>query len=110
MLERGGLGPAAAYGAAKAAVERLGESMAEELTGYGISVNSLGPGWVLTRPNDDYDDEVHKRMRLPVNIGEVAVYLAVQTPEMLTVEMVAAPDFDREHGIQRPSAYDQLHV
>ena len=80
-------------------MERLGESMAEELTGHGIVVNSLDPGWVLTRPNDDYDDEMHKRMRLPGDIAEVAVYLAVQTPETLTGEMVAASDFDREHGI-----------
>ena len=33
-------------------MERLGESMAEELTGHGIVVNSLDPGWVLTRPNE----------------------------------------------------------
>ena len=109
-VARKGLAGAAAYGAAKAAVERLGEPMAEELTGYGIVVNSLDPGWVLTRPNDHYDDDVHKHMRLPDDIAEVAVYLAVQTPETLTGEMVAAPDFDREHGIQRPSAYDRLHV
>ena len=64
----------------------------------------------MTRPNYDYDDEVHKRMRLPDDIGEVAVFLAMQTPETLTGEMVAAPDYDQEHGIQRPSAYERLHV
>ena len=45
-VARKGRAGAAAYSAAKAAVERLGESMAEELTGYGIAVNSLDPGWV----------------------------------------------------------------
>ncbi len=109
-VARKGRAGAAAYSAAKAAVERLGESMAEELSGYGIAVNSLDPGWVLTRPNDDYDDEIHKRMRLPDDIAEVAVYLALQTPETLTGEMVAAPDFDQEHSIQRPSAYERLHA
>lgn len=109
-VARKGRAGAAAYAAAKAAVERLGESMAEELKGNGIAVNCLDPGWVLTRPNDDYDDEVHKRMRLPDDIGEAAVFLALQTPETLTGEMVAAPDYDQEHGIQRPSAYERLHV
>jgi len=109
-VARKGRAGAAAYSAAKAAVERLGESMAEELKEHGIAVNALDPGWVLTRPNDDYDDEVHKRMRLPDDIGEVAVFLAMQTPETLTGEMVAAPDYDQEHGIQRPSAYERLHV
>ena len=109
-VARKGRAGAAAYGAAKAAVERLGESMAEELREHGIAVNALDPGWVLTRPNDDYDDEVHKRMRLPDDIGEAAVYLALQTPETLTGEMVVAPDYDQERGIERPSAYDRLHA
>ena len=38
----------------------------------GIAVNILDPGWNLTKPNDDYGDEVHKRMRLPDDIAEVA--------------------------------------
>lgn len=109
-VARRGRAGAAAYGAAKAAVERLSESLAEELAEAGIDVNSLDPGWVLTRPNDDYDEEVHKRMRLPDDIAEVAVFLALQTPESLTGTMVAAPEFDLEHGIQRPSAYERLHA
>ena len=103
-------GGAAAYGAAKAAVEQLGESLAEELWRNGIAVNPLDPGWVVTWPNDDYDDEVHERMRLPDAIAEAAVFLALQTPETLTGELVAAPEFGREHGIHRPSAYDTLHA
>ena len=109
-VARQGSAGAAAYGAAKAAVERLTESMAEELIGNGIAVNCLDPGWVLTRPNDDYDDEVHKRMRLPEDIGEAAVYLALQIPETLTGGMVSAPDYDKEHGIQRATAYERLHT
>ena len=91
-------------------MERLSESMAEELIGNGIAVNCLDPDWVLTRPNDDYDDEVHKRMRLLEDIGEAAVYLALQTPDTLTWGMVSAPDYDQEHGIQRTTAYDSLHT
>ncbi len=98
----------AVYSAAKSAVERLTESLADEVWEFGIAVNSFAPGWVLTRPNDDYDDEVHKRMRLPEDIAPSALFLAVQTPDTLTGELVNAPDFDREHGIERPSAYERL--
>ena len=90
-------------------MERLTESLAEELREYGVAANILDPGWVLTRPNDDYDAEVHKRMRLPEDIGPAAVFLALQSPETMTGQMVSAPEFDQEHGIQVPSAYDRLN-
>ena len=64
---------------------------------------------MLTRPNDDYDAEVHKRMRSPDDIAEAAVFLALQTPETMTGQLLSAPDFDQEHGISRPSAYDRLN-
>ena len=50
-------------------MESLSESIAEDVKEYGIAVNILSPGWVLTKPNDDYDSEVHKRMRLPDDIA-----------------------------------------
>ena len=109
-VARRGRAGQAAYGAAKAAVERLSESMADEMKEFGIAVNILDPGWNLTRPNDDYDDEVHKRMRLPDDIAEVAVHLALQTPDTMTGRLVSAAEYDEEHGIQRPSAYDRLHA
>jgi 3-oxoacyl-[acyl-carrier protein] reductase len=99
----------AAYGASKAAVERLSEALADEVKEYGIAVNVLDPGWNLTRPNDDYDDEVHRRMRLPDDIAEVAVYMALQTPETMTGQLVSAPEYDEAQGIVRPSAYERLH-
>ena len=108
-LARRGSAGQAAYAAAKAAVERLTESLAEELKGDGIAANILNPGWVLTRPNDDYDAEVHKRMRLPEDIGPAAVFLALQTPDTMTGQVVSAPEYDREQGIQVPSAYDRLY-
>ncbi len=108
-LARHGPAGQAAYSAAKAAVERLTESLAEEVKGFGISANILHPGWVLTTPNDDYDAEVHKRMRLPEDIGPSAVFLACQTPETLTGKLVSAPEFDEEHGIRVPSAHDRLY-
>ena len=89
-VARQGRAGQASYGAAKAAVERLSESLADEVKDFGIAVNILDPGWNLTKPNDDYDDEVHKRMRLPDDIAEVAVYMAMQTPE----------DHDRPVGLR----------
>ena len=109
-VARQGSTGAAAYGAVEAAVERPTEPMAEELNGNGIAVNSLDPGWVLTRPNDDYDVEVHKQMGYSDDIGEAAVYLAFQTPKTMTGGMVSAPDYDREHGIQRATADERLHT
>ena len=73
------------------------------------AANILSPGWVLTRPNDDYDAEVNKRMRLSEDIGPTAVFLALQTPETMTGQVVSAPEFDQEHGIQASSAYERLY-
>ena len=109
-VARRGRAGQASYGAAKAAVERLSESLADEVRDFGISVNILDPGWNLTRPNDDYDDEVHRRMRLPDDIAEVAIHMALQTSETMTGQLVSAAEFDEEHGIARPSAYDRLHA
>ena len=109
-VARRGRAGQASYGAAKAAVERLSESLADEVKDFGIAVNILDPGWNLTKPNDDYDAEVHKRMRLPDDIAEVVVYMALQTPEIMTGQLVSAQEYDEEHGIKRLSAYDRIHA
>ena len=61
-------------------------------------------------PNDDHDDEVHKRMRLPDDIAEVAVYMALQSPESMTGQLVSAPEYDENHGVERLSAYERLRA
>ena len=99
----------ASYAAAKAAVERLSEALADEAKDFGIVVNILHPGWNLTKPNVDYDDDAHRRMGLPDYISEVAVYMALQTPKTMTGQLVSAQEYDDEHGIERLSAYDRLH-
>ena len=108
-VARRGVAGQAAYSASKAGLERLTESLAAELADLGIAVNSLTPGWVLTRPNDDYDAEVHKRMRLPDDIADAAIFLALQTPETMTGQLLSAPEFDEAHGIHRPSAYERMN-
>jgi|TARA_Y100000310_G_scaffold278823_1_gene297577 hypothetical protein len=49
-------------------------------------------------------------MRLPEDIGPSAMFLALQTPETLTGQLINAPDFDREQGIERPSAFIRLSM
>ena len=39
----------------------------------------------------------------------MAVFLALQTPDTMTGQMLSAPDFDRERGIEPPSAYERLY-
>ena len=109
-VARRGVAGQAAYSASKAAVERLTESLTDEMASRGIAVNNLTPGWVLTCSNDDYEADVHKRMRLPEDIAEAAVFLALQTPETIIGRLLSAPDFDKEHGINRPSAFDRLQA
>ncbi len=103
----GGAGMAA-YSAAKAGLDRLTESLAAEYEQHGIAVNSLEPGWVRTLPNEDYEPEVSKRMRLPEDIGPSALFLALQTPGTMTGQTLSAPEFDRDRGIERPSAFERL--
>ena len=105
-----GLAGQASYCASKAASQRLSEALADEVKEFGIAVNTLDPGRVLTRVNEDYDIEVRKLMRLPEDIAGVAVFMALQTPETMTGELLYAPGYDQEHGIERPSAYDRLHA
>jgi len=94
-VARRGVAGQAAYSASKAAVERLTESLADEMASRGIAVNNLTPSWVLTRLNGDYDADVHKRMHLPEDIAEAAVSLALQTLETITGQLLSAPDFDK---------------
>ena len=49
-------------------------------------------------------------MRLPDDIAEVAVHMALQTPATMTGQLVSAAEYDAEHGIERLSAYDRLHA
>ena len=69
-----GLAGQASYCASKAASQRLNEALADEVKEFGIAVNTLDPGRVLTRVNEDYDIEVHKLMRLPEDIADVEVH------------------------------------
>ena len=86
---------AAAYAATKGGVRQLTKAMAISLAPYGIRVNAIGPGTVvtgLTRHllNDrKWRDAVYARTPLqrvaePREIGEVAVFLASDMSSYMT--------------------------
>jgi NAD(P)-dependent dehydrogenase (short-subunit alcohol dehydrogenase family) len=96
-----------AYGASKAAVVRLTETLAQEVSEYGIRVNAIAPGAVDTRLQDQVlmagDDagELYLRIRklresgeggTPVSLpAELALFLASDASEGLTGRLISAP-------------------
>jgi NAD(P)-dependent dehydrogenase (short-subunit alcohol dehydrogenase family) len=100
----------AAYGASKAAVVRLTETMAQEVAPYNIQVNAIAPGLVDTRLLDDVlaarerggeQSERVRRLRetgyggVPAELpASLALWLASDKSRGLTGKLVAAP-YDR---------------
>lgn len=87
----------AAYGASKAGVINLTQSMAIELAEHNILVNAVGPGPTLTRP--DVQGELMasaqnrmplKRYGLPEEIASVASFLASDECSFTTGHVFAA--------------------
>ena len=90
----------AVYGATKQAVRALCEAMAIELAPHGITVNHIGPGWVLSALNDPspaLEDEQLLRESLaqiplggrpadPRELGRAVVYLASADGDYVTGE------------------------
>lgn len=90
----------AVYGATKQGVRALCEAMAIELAPHGITVNHIGPGWVLSALNDPspaLEDEQLLRDSLaqiplggrpadPRELGRAVVYLASPDGDYVTGE------------------------
>ena len=90
----------AVYGATKQGVRALCEAMAIELAPYGITVNHIGPGWVLSALNDPspvLQDEEELRASLaqiplggrpadPREMGRAVVYFASSDGDYVTGE------------------------
>ena len=88
----------AVYGATKQGVRALCESMAIELAPHGITVNHIGPGWVLSALNDPspaLQDEQELRSSLaqiplggraadPREMGRAVVYFASSDGDYVT--------------------------
>jgi NAD(P)-dependent dehydrogenase (short-subunit alcohol dehydrogenase family) len=107
----------AAYGASKAAVVRLTETLAEEVKPFNIQVNAIAPGLVDTRLHDDTlaakeqaGDEFARVRRLrQTGAGGVprelpaalALWLASEKSHGLTGKLIAAPHDDWQNWDER---------
>jgi 3-oxoacyl-[acyl-carrier protein] reductase len=87
------------YAISKAGLNRLSYFMAEELKPYGIAVNALSPGIVLTdtalagRPQAKASGE--GKPPTPEVLGPAIVYLARQTAESLTGQILHTDEFQK---------------
>lgn len=87
------------YGVSKAALNRLSYFMAAELKPYGIAVNCLSPGVVASESALKSDPQVatsgtHKPAT-PEVLGPALLYLAQQTAETLTGQMLHTDEFQK---------------
>lgn len=84
----------APYGAAKAALNHLTQSIAVEMFPYRINVNAIEPGWIDT-PNErrEFTEETIQReggklpwgrLGLPSDIGRAAAFLASEAADYIT--------------------------
>jgi len=82
------------YGAAKAALNHMAQTIAVELSAHRVNVNVIEPGWIDT-PNErkTFSDEVIEaearrlpwgRMGTPADIGKAAVFLASDDADYIT--------------------------
>lgn len=89
------------YGATKAGLKGMVETMAIELAGHGITVNHIGPGWVRSYINDaspslQTEEEVRTTLTLipvgrpadPREMGRAVVYLASSDGDYVTGEFL----------------------
>ena len=90
----------AAYGAAKAAINHLTQTMAVELGPLGIRVVAIAPGTTLTETVRDAFDEEHvaalvaatplRRMTEPEELGRLAVFLTSDLARCITGQLILA--------------------
>jgi len=96
-----------AYAASKAAIIRLAESVAQDLKGTGIDVNSIAPGALNTKMMDDLlragpelvGQEFFSKMKnvseqggTPLEVGaRLAVFLASKESDGITGRLISAP-------------------
>ena len=85
------------YGGMKAAVERSAESLALELSPYGIRVNCIAPGVIRTRMLDSFTEPELEELRLetplealgtPEDVGQLAAFLASDRAKFMTGQVI----------------------
>ena len=89
-----------AYSMSKAALERMFLSVAEEVRSENIAVNLFGPGRVDTWMNrrGDWPGTAHIPMVQPEEVIPAAVWLAGQTAQTFTGQVVERSDFGATWG------------
>jgi len=90
------------YSMSKAALDRMFLSLAEEVREHNIAVNVLSPGRVDTWMNrrGDWPGTAHIPMAQPDEIIPAAVWLAGQSAESFTGQMIERSDFGKTWGLQ----------
>ena len=94
MIKQGGM---PVYTTAKAAIQGLTRSLARDLGPYGIRVNTLVPGWVMTEKqlrlwvNEQTSREIDEQQCLPTrlepaDIARMALFLAADDSRMCTAQ------------------------
>lgn len=91
-----GITNVSAYGTAKTAIIGMMRNMAQDLSGEGIRLNTIAPGWILTdmmrkavfsdepRKNKILDRTPLRQFGEPEDIGNAAVYLASDAAKFVT--------------------------
>lgn len=90
---------AAAYSTSKGAVLQLTKSLSNEWAEFGIQVNAIAPGYMLTKMNDDLkNDPVRgpqvearipaKRWGTPEDVAGVALFLAAPASDYVTGTLI----------------------
>lgn len=90
---------AAAYSASKGAILQLTKSLSNEWAGYGIQVNAIAPGYMLTTMNTNLmndpvrrpqvDDRIPaKRWGTPKDVAGVAMFLASTASDYVTGTLI----------------------
>jgi len=85
---------APAYGASKAGMNAMSQSLAKALAPHGIFVYGVAPGWVETEMAEPYlsgpggpevlNQSPLKRVATPEEIARVVLFLASEAPEFMT--------------------------
>ena len=93
----GGVVAGAHYSAAKAGVICFTKSLALQAAPYGINVNAIAPGPILTRMTEEWGQEINrafvekipfKRYGKPEDVAEVALFLASDKSSYITGEII----------------------